>query len=143
MRFEGTVTINAPRTRVWAMLIDSAVFQRLAPTIVTVQELEPQRRFVLEVGLPFRAEGVTISAEVIWESVVANEQLLWLVRLPYSNQKIKSSGEMCLTGLDQCQIEFWSEISELPKSLPAPLVHNIATKGIRTFFSNLKTEAEG
>ncbi len=53
MRFEGTLTINAPRDKVWAFLTDPEAVSRCAPGLESLEIITPNQRFraVASVGL--------------------------------------------------------------------------------------------
>src|SRR3989337_3992740 len=53
MLIEGTVTINAPRKRVWDFLIDPNQIAQCAPGVEKIETLEPNKRYrgIASIGL--------------------------------------------------------------------------------------------
>lgn len=142
MRFEGTVTINAPRNNVWETLMCNAIFAQITPGVSDVHTVVEQRQYLLDVGLSIASTPTTLQATIIWDDVREAERLVWHSCVPYGGQQIALHGTMEFSGEDPCQIDFASEIKNVPASLPPSLVHKITSAGIRQFFTNLKSVVE-
>ena len=142
MQFAGTVTINAPRLFVWDLLMDHAVFVKISPGVQSVETLVPNERFAITAGVSFGNQTKTVESEIIWEELVVAEKLVWSSAVPFGSVAVLTKGDMLFSGTDSCEIEFSAELHKLPTSLPPSLVHTLASKHLRSFFTNLKTEAE-
>ena len=142
MQFAGTVTIHAPRLSVWELLMQPATFVRISPGVQTLETIIPNQRFVMTAGVTIRNQSAIIENEIVWEEVIAGEKLVWSSAVPLGPATILTKGDMLFSGSDDCSIEFSAELSNLPTSLPPALIHSLASNHIRSFFTNLKAEAE-
>jgi carbon monoxide dehydrogenase subunit G len=70
VHFEGTVTINAPRQKVWEYLTDPQSVSQCAPGLQSVEIVEPDKRFKAVAGIGFGSVKVTFENDVEWISLV-------------------------------------------------------------------------
>src|SRR5262245_14705158 len=66
MRFEGTVTILAPRDRVWRFLTDLEAVGQCAPGLESMEVITPGEAFRAVASVGFGAIRTTFSADASW-----------------------------------------------------------------------------
>jgi carbon monoxide dehydrogenase subunit G len=63
MRFEGTISINAPRDKVWQFLTDPASVGQCAPGVESVEVLVPNQKFKAIAAIGFGSVKARFSGE--------------------------------------------------------------------------------
>ena len=66
MHLEGTVSISAPRDKVWQALTDPYFVSQCAPGLVSMEVIEPNKKFQAVAGAGFGAIKVTFKTDVEW-----------------------------------------------------------------------------
>ena len=66
MHFDGTVSINAPRQKVWEYLTDPNSVSECAPGLKSVEVIEPDKKFRAVAGVGFGSVKVTFEIDVEW-----------------------------------------------------------------------------
>src|SRR5512144_222576 len=66
MRFEGKLTIEAPRDRVWAFLTDPDAVSRCAPGLESLEIVEPGRKFRVVTAIGFGTIKARFTSDVEW-----------------------------------------------------------------------------
>ncbi len=66
MKFEGTVTIDAPREKVWAGLTDPNLVSQCAPGLQSMRIVVPDKQFNVVASIGFGAVKMTFDANVEW-----------------------------------------------------------------------------
>ncbi len=89
MRFDGTVTINAPREKVWDFLTDPYQVSQCAPGLKSVDVIEPDKKFKAVAGVGFGSVKVTFETDVEWVEVD-----------PPNHAKMKAHGKAPGSGVD-------------------------------------------
>ncbi len=64
MKFEGTVTINAPQEKVFAGLIDPNLVSQCAPGVQSVEVIQPDKQFRAVASVGFGVVKVKFDTEV-------------------------------------------------------------------------------
>jgi carbon monoxide dehydrogenase subunit G len=66
MRFDGTVSIKAPREKVWAFLTDPAKVAECAPGLEKLEIVEPGKKFRATTSVGFGSVKVRFVNDVEW-----------------------------------------------------------------------------
>jgi carbon monoxide dehydrogenase subunit G len=66
VHFDGTVSINAPRQKVWEYLTDPNSVSECAPGLKSVEVIEPDKKFRAVAGVGFGSVKVTFEIDVEW-----------------------------------------------------------------------------
>ncbi len=66
MRYDGSVTINAPMDKVFANMTDPNVVSQCAPGLKSMQIIEPDKLFKVVAGIGFGAVNVVFDVNVEW-----------------------------------------------------------------------------
>jgi hypothetical protein len=66
VHFDGTVSINAPRQKVWEYLTDPNSVSECAPGLKSVEVIEPDKKFRAVAGVGFGSVKVTFEVDVEW-----------------------------------------------------------------------------
>jgi carbon monoxide dehydrogenase subunit G len=66
MRYEGSVTINAPMDKVFANMTDPNLVSQCAPGLKSMEIVEPDKLFKVVAGIGFGAVNVTFDVNVEW-----------------------------------------------------------------------------
>lgn len=69
MRFEGTVTINAPQEKVYAHLIDPDFVSQCAPGLESVEVVEPGKQFKVVASLGLGSVKARFTVNVIFDEL--------------------------------------------------------------------------
>jgi uncharacterized protein len=89
MRFEGTVSIRAPRQEVWNFLTDPEKVAGSAPGLDKLEILEPGKRFRATTSIGFGTVKVKFVNDVEWVEMT-----------PPTNAKMKAHGTAPGSGVD-------------------------------------------
>jgi carbon monoxide dehydrogenase subunit G len=74
MQFNGQVSIQAPRLRVWEFLIDPQAVSQCAPGLESLQVLEPGKRFQVVAAVGFGTVRVKFVTEVEFTELAPPER---------------------------------------------------------------------
>src|SRR5262245_7803619 len=66
MKMSGTVTIKAPRQKVWDFLTDPEKVSQCAPGVETVEVVEPGRKFRATAAIGFGSIKAKFSGDAEW-----------------------------------------------------------------------------
>lgn len=66
MHFEGKLTIEAPRDRVWAFLTDPDAVSRCAPGLESIEVVEPGRKFRVVTAIGLGTVKARFTSDVEW-----------------------------------------------------------------------------
>lgn len=148
MQLSYSLEVDAPRSRVWAMLRDPQVMAPAIPGFQSLEVLDSQTfrvQIAQSVG-PFRArvELVMVLSEIVHDQTLAASERIsgngrsWL-RIPYVVVELESIAD------DGTRLSFSVEFSLAGKldTLGYPLVKQKADKMARRFGENLKLGLEG
>ena len=69
MRFEGTVSINAPQEKVYAFLTDPSLVSQCAPGLESMQIIIPDKEFKVIAAIGFGTVKVTFDVNVEWDEL--------------------------------------------------------------------------
>lgn len=71
MRFEGTVSINAPRQKAWGFLTDANSVAQCAPGLESLEIVEPDKKFRVVVSVGLGNLKARFTADVEWVEIDA------------------------------------------------------------------------
>ena len=66
MRYEGSITINAPMEKVYTNMTDPNVVSQCAPGLKSMEIIQPDKLFKVVAGVGFGAVSVTFDVNVEW-----------------------------------------------------------------------------
>ena len=66
MNFKGTVTINAPRDKVWGFLTDPTQLTECAPGLESLEVITPNEKFRAVASIGFGAVKATFTTDATW-----------------------------------------------------------------------------
>ena len=66
MRYDGSITINAPMDKVYANVTNPNVVSQCAPGLKSMEIIEPDKLFKVVAGIGFGAVNVTFDVMVEW-----------------------------------------------------------------------------
>ncbi len=69
MHFEGSVSINAPREKVYAFLTDPNLVSQCAPGLESMQIVVPDKQFKVIASIGFGSVKVTFDVDVEWQDL--------------------------------------------------------------------------
>jgi uncharacterized protein len=125
MRFEGTVSINAPIEKVYAFLTDPNQVSQCAPGLQSMQIVIPDKQFKVIASVGFGTVKVTFDVDVEWQELQ-----------PPTYAKMKAHGKAPGSGADvvsEMQLSNNPEntVTELKWSADVAIVGSIASLASR------------
>ncbi len=97
MRFEGTLTIRAPRERVWRFLTDPEKVSRCAPGLESIEVIAPGERFRAVASVGFGALKATFANEVEWLDLEPPSRARMKVHGTAPGSAVDATSEMLLS----------------------------------------------
>jgi carbon monoxide dehydrogenase subunit G len=147
MHLSGTVSIAAPRERVYEFLTDPHQVSQCAPGVESIEILVPGQKFKAKAGIGFGSVKATFTGEAEWVELD-----------PPNRAKVKGRGnapgsaaevvsEMTLTeaGPGQTQMTWTADVAVLGQlaSLAARMMAPVSQKLTAQFFECAKKKIEG
>lgn len=147
MHFDGTVSINAPRQKVWEYLTDPNSVSECAPGLKSVEVIEPDKKFRAVAGVGFGSVKVTFEVDVEWVELD-----------PPNHARMKAHGKAPGSGVDITSVMNLSNGSEgatelqwsadivvvgTIASLASRLMGSMTRKLTGEFFNCVKGKIEG
>lgn len=147
MHFDGTVSINAPRQKVWEYLTDPNSVSECAPGLKSVEVIEPDKKFRAVAGVGFGSVKVTFEIDVEWVELD-----------PPNHARMKAHGKAPGSGVDITSVMNLTngseDFTELQWSADIVVVGTIASLASRLmgsltrrltgeFFNCVKAKIEG
>ncbi len=146
MKLSGTVTIKAPRQKVWDFLTDPNEVAQCAPGVEQVQVLEPERKFRATAAIGFGAikarftgEGEFVELEPLMRAVIKVHG-----KAPGSVADVLSEMRLSDTADGGTQMEWTADITVLGQlaSLAARMMAPVSQKLTEQFFASVKKKIE-
>lgn len=100
MRFQGTVTINAPRETVWEYLTDPAKVSECAPGVESVEVIAPNERFRAVAAVGFGAVKAKFTVDAEWTDLDAPNRARMKIAGKAPGSAVNGSTEMALSDAD-------------------------------------------
>lgn len=146
MHFEGTLTIDAPRDRVWAMLTDPEVVSRCAPGLESLEIVSPDRRFRAVAAIGFGMVKVRFVNDVEWLELDAPNRARMKVHGTAPGSAVDVTSAMVLAdGPGGTTTLAWSadvNVVGTIASLAARLMGGVTQKLTSAFFECVKARIE-
>jgi carbon monoxide dehydrogenase subunit G len=146
MRFEGTVTIKAPRAQVWEFLTDPIQIAQCAPGIERVELLETNQKFRATAAIGFGSVKARFSGDAEFLELDAPNRATLKAHGNAPGSAADVTSEMILSdGPDGATIMKWSAdvvILGTLASLAARLMGSVTQKLTGEFFNCFKKKIE-
>ena len=146
MRFEGTLTIRAPRDRVWRFLTDPEKVSRCAPGLETIEVLVPGERFRAVAAVGFGAVKATFANEVEWLDLEPPTRARMKVHGTAAGSAVDATSEMLLSdGPEGATALRWAaDVSVVGTiaSIAARLMGSVAQRVTDAFFDTVRRRIE-
>jgi|SRR5581483_1789198 len=146
MHFQGTVTIQAPRDKVWRFLTDPQEITRCAPGLETLEVITPNEKFRAVASVGFGAVKATFSTEVEWLDLDAPNRARMKAHGKAPGSVVDATSEMLLSdGANGATVLDWSSdvtIVGAIASLAARLMSVVAQKITDAFFDCVRKKIE-
>lgn len=146
MRFEGTLTVKAPRERVFAFLTDPQAVSRCAPGLESLEILTPKQRFRAVASVGLGAVKATFVNEVEWLDLVAPSRASMKVHGTAPGSAMDATTSMVLSdgpgGTTDLQWTADVNVAGTVASLAARLMSSVARKLAGAFFDCVKRSVE-
>ncbi|HET7290797.1 MAG TPA: SRPBCC domain-containing protein [Vicinamibacteria bacterium] len=146
MRFEGSLTIRAPREKVWGFLTDPEKVSRCAPGLETLEVLAPGQRFRAVASVGFGAVKATFANEVEWLDLEPPSRARMKVHGTAPGSAVDATSEMRLADAPEGHTAMaWSaEVSVVGTiaSVAARLMGSVAQRLTDAFFDAVRRRIE-
>jgi carbon monoxide dehydrogenase subunit G len=146
MQFDGQVTIQAPRQRVWDFLIDPEQVSQCAPGLESLKVLEPGKRFEVVAGVGFGTVKVKFVTEVEFTELAPPERAGMRAHGTAPGSAVDVQAEMALSdGPDGGTVLDWKAdvtVSGTITSLASRLMGSVTKKVTGAFFDCVKKKIE-
>lgn len=146
MRFEGALTIKAPRERVWRFLTDPEAVSGCAPGLESIEILVPGERFRAVAAVGFGAVKASFVSDVEWLDLDAPTRARMKVHGTAPGSAVDAVSEMVLSdGAGGTTSMQWSaEVSVVGAiaSIAARLMGSVAQRVTDAFFDSVRERIE-
>jgi carbon monoxide dehydrogenase subunit G len=147
MHFNGIVTINAPREKVWAFLTDPDSLTQCAPGLESLEVITPNEKFRAVASIGFGAVKARFVTTVEWLGLDPPNRARMKVHGTAPGSVMDATSEMLLSdGANGATELKWSSdvtIVGMIASLAARLMGVVAQKMSETFFNCVRNKIEG
>lgn len=146
MHFDGTVSINAPRQKVWEYLTDPNSVSECAPGLKSVEVIEPDKKFRAVAGVGFGSVKVTFEIDVEWVELDPPNHARMKAhgKAPGSGVDITSVMNLTNGSEDFTELQWSADIVVVGTiaSLASRLMNSMTRKLTGEFFSCVKGKIE-
>ena len=146
MHFDGTVSINAPRQKVWEYLTDPNSVSECAPGLKSVEVIEPDKKFRAVAGVGFGSVKVTFEIDVEWVELDPPNHARMKAhgKAPGSGVDITSVMNLANGSEDSTELQWSADIVVVGTiaSLASRLMNSMTRKLTGEFFSCVKGKIE-
>jgi hypothetical protein len=146
MRFEGTVSIKAPRAKVWDFLTDPNKVSGCAPGLEKLEIVEPGRKFRATTSIGFGSVKVRFVNDVEWVEMDAPNMARMKAHGTAPGSGVDAESSMTLTdGQDGATELAWTadvNVVGTVASLAARLMSGVTKKLTAAFFESVRKEIE-
>ncbi|HEX7127534.1 MAG TPA: carbon monoxide dehydrogenase subunit G [Thermodesulfobacteriota bacterium] len=147
MRFEGAVTINAPRETVWRFLTDPEGVSQCVPGLETLEVTEPGRRFRAVAGIGFGTVRARFTTDVEWLELDAPNRARMKAHGTAPGSAMDAESGMVLTDNASGGTDLvWTtdvSVSGTIASVAARLMGGVTQKLTAAFFDCVRARIEG
>ena len=146
MNFKGTVTINAPREKVWRFLTTPEELTQCAPGLESFEVITPNERFRAVASVGFGAIKATFVADAQWMDLDPPNRARMKVHGKAPGSVVDAVSEMQLSdGADGATVLNWSAdvtVVGTIASLAARLMGAVTQKLTEAFFTCVRKKIE-
>ena len=146
MRFEGTVSIKAPRAKVWDFLTDPRKVSGCAPGLEKLEIVEPGKKFRATTSIGFGSVKVRFVNDVEWVEMDPPNLARMKAHGTAPGSGVDAETSMALTdGQDGATELAWSadvNVVGTVASLAARLMSGVTKKLTAAFFESVRKEIE-
>ncbi len=146
MKFEGTVTINAPREKVWASVTDPNLVSQCAPGLQSMEIIEPDRLFKVVAAVGFGTVKATFNADVEWVEMSAPDYARVKAHAKTPGSAVDVTSDMRLSSAGEGATELgWSAdivVVGTIASLASRMMGGMTKKLTGAFFECIKAKIE-
>ena len=105
MKLEGTVTIAAPRSKVWDFLTDAEAVSRCTPGLESLEVVDPGRKFRAVASLGLGSVKTRFQVDVEWVEMAKPERARARAHGTAAGSTADVEAEMVLTDVDAASTE--------------------------------------
>lgn len=146
MQLDGTVTIDAPREKVWAFLTDPHQVGKCAPGLESLEVVEPDQKFQAVVSVGFGSMKAKFTADIEWVELDPPQMAKMKAHGKAPGSTADAMSEMTLTTTGEAQTELtWTadvSIQGTMASLASRLMGSVTQRLTGEFFDCVKKHVE-
>jgi carbon monoxide dehydrogenase subunit G len=146
MNFKGTVTINAPREKVWAFLTDPTQLTECAPGLEKLDVIVPNEKFRAVASAGFGAIKATFVTNATWMDLDPPNRARMKIHGTAPGSSVDGTSEMVLSdGANGSTVLNWSSditVVGTIASLAARLMGVVTQKLTDAFFECVRKKIE-
>ncbi|HEY3052413.1 MAG TPA: carbon monoxide dehydrogenase subunit G [Thermoanaerobaculia bacterium] len=146
MNFKGTVTINAPREKVWHFLTTPEELSDCAPGLESLDIITPNEKFRAVASVGFGAVKATFITDAQWMDMEAPNRARMKIHGKAPGSVVDGMSEMMLSdGPDGVTVLHWSSditVIGTIASLAARLMGVVTQKLTDAFFDRVRQKLE-
>jgi uncharacterized protein len=146
MNFKGTVTINAPREKVWKFLTDPQALSGCAPGLESMEVITPNQKFRAVASVGFGAVKATFKTDAEWLDLDPPNRARMKAHGTAPGSVVDTTSEMVLTdGPNQStELQWVADVTVIGTiaSLAARLMSVVAQKMTDAFFECVRKKIE-
>lgn len=146
MNFKGTVTINAPREKVWAFLTDPTQLTECAPGLEKLDVIVPNEKFRAVASAGFGAIKATFVTDATWMDLDPPNRARMKIHGTAPGSSVDGTSEMVLSdGANGSTVLNWSSditVVGTIASLAARLMGVVTQKLTGAFFECVRKKIE-
>ena len=146
MNFKGTVTINAPREKVWAFLTDPTQLTECAPGLEKLDVIVPNEKFRAVASAGFGAIKATFVTDATWMDLDPPNRARMKIHGTAPGSSVDGTSEMVLSdGANGATVLNWSSditVVGTIASLAARLMGVVTQKLTDAFFECVRKKIE-
>ncbi len=148
MILKGTVTINAPREKVWSFLTDPQQLSDCAPGLEKLEIIEPNEKFRATASVGFGAVKATFVTDAQWMGLDAPNHARMKIHGKAPGSVVDGTSEMTLRDgakPGETILEWSSDVTVAGAiaSLAARLMGPVTQTITDSFFENVRKKIEG
>jgi uncharacterized protein len=146
VHFDGTVSIKAPRQKVWEFLTDPQKVAKAAPGLEKLEIVEPGKKFRATTSVGFGAVKVRFVNDVEWVEVTPPSAARMKAHGTAPGSGVDATTSMTLTdGQDGGTNLAWAadiQVVGTVASMAARLMGGVTKKLTESFFDKVRSEIE-
>ena len=146
MNFNGTVTINAPREKVWNFLTTPELLTECAPGLESLEVITPNEKFRAVASIGFGAVKATFVVDATWMDLDPPNRARMKIHGKAPGGMVDGGSEMILSdGADGATVLNWSSdvtVVGTIASLASRLMGTVTRKLTDAFFECVRKKIE-